>query len=198
MLPFRNYIQYWEGWGSIVLWSGELWQPVWDPPHSQLLLLQKLLKDEHHRRIGKGDTSSLSKIILAIYRLYFVEYISLSPECIENWYVSGAHLCDGRPAVHLAQQTPDDQAAADSKHDRLIRLHLVCTCHLVHLVTCHWSPEDHLCSPALVVPLAEMNHSVLWKSGWRRQLCELCDTDYQLQGPDLWRPRWIRIMRARL
>ena len=146
MLPFRNYIQYWEGWGSIVLWSGELWQPVWDPPHSQLLLLQKLLKDEHHRRIGKGDTSSLSKIFLAKYRLYFIDCIFLFNLII---------LCQVRTSV-----TDDQPSTLHSRHQ---------TTKLPQIPnTIAWGS---LCSPALVTP-PERNHSVLWNSGWRLQPCD--------------------------
>ena len=88
-------------------------------------MLQKLLKDEHHRRIGKGDTS--------VYKKHFLQYIDciflFDPNILRADIVAGAHFCDGRPAVNVAQQAPDDQAAADSKHDRLRLPLLTCSGH---------------------------------------------------------------------
>ena len=160
MLPFRNYIQYWEGWGSIVLWSGELWQPVWDPPHSQLLLLQKLLKDEHHRRIGKGDTSSLSKIFLAKYRLYFIDCIFLFNLII---------LCQVRTSV-----TDDQPSTLHSRHQTTKLPQIPNT---IAWFVCTWSAPATWCTWSPVTGHLRITCAhLLWSSHllrWTTLCCEI-------------------------
>ena len=172
---------------SLDFFSGELWQPVWDPPHPQLIILQKLLKDEHHRRISKGgkirpfmqciNCTSISQPI--VFLCNFQVYFSTTWRYWEM-IMAGAHFCDGRPAVNLAQPAPDDQAATDPKHHRLICWlagHLRLTWVPGYLST--WVPGAHLWSPA--------GHHLRWTT-----LC--CEIPvggggvsfYQLQRPHLW------------
>ena len=84
--------------------SGELWQPVWNPPHPQLLLLQKLLKDEHNCRISKGDYLNLhtqSTYLVFNWSLAFVNNIS-PPEHLQV----RTSVTDDQPStLHSRHQT---------------------------------------------------------------------------------------------
>ena len=167
---------------SLDFFSGELWQPVWDPPHPQLLLLQKLLKDEHHRRISKGgkirpfmqyiNCTSISQpiVFLCIFQVYF-------PTTWRYWemIITGAHFCDGRPAVDFAQPAPDDQAATDPKHHRLI-------CWLAGHLRLTWVPGylGLTCGHLLVITWDEPLCAVKFR------LEEAAVSFYQLQRPHLW------------
>ena len=146
--------------------SGELWQPVWNPPHPQLLLLQKLLKDEHNCRISKGDYLNLH----SPHILFSIEALHLSTiflhlnicRCAPRWRTTSHRRCTAgtrRPSCHRFP-TPSPEG---------------------HLEVTWRSPEGHL---LLVIACDEPLCAVKFR------LEAVCDTPI-LQRPDLWQSPWI-------
>ena len=120
--------------------SGELWQPVWNPPHPQLLLLQKLLKDEHNCRISKGDYLNLHspQILFSIETLHLSTiFLHLNIcRCAPRWRTTSHRRCTAgtrRPSCHRFP-TPSPEG------------HLEVTWRSPegHLMVTWWSPEGHL------------------------------------------------------